>query len=285
MKINLAKSAGFCSGVERAINIALETARTHKNVVMLGDIVHNEDVVKRINQCGIKTISRLQKDKNKTLLIRAHGASLATLKKAHSLGYKVVDATCPMVKSIHKIARKYEESGAHVIVIGDKKHDEVLGIIGQLKAPAIIIEDLKDIKPSILKKIKKAAVVVQSTQNIEKTLKIVKRLKLLIKELKFCNTICRPTSLKQEEIRQMPKINDVMVIIGSKSSANTKRLYQIAKALNKKSYWIQSKADLKRNWFKGTNSVGVTAGASTPNETIKEVVDAIGAWHQLLELL
>ncbi|MDP2938904.1 MAG: 4-hydroxy-3-methylbut-2-enyl diphosphate reductase [Candidatus Omnitrophota bacterium] len=277
MKINLAKSAGFCFGVKRALEIAYKTISSGSKVYMLGDIVHNEQVIKEIQQAGIKKIIKLKQGKNKTLLIRAHGASINTFNRALSLGYKIVDATCPMVKEIHKIAKDLEQKGYTIIVMGDKKHEEVQGIIGQLKNKALVIESFENIPYEKLKKIKKAAVVVQSTQNMENTLKIVAILKQQIKELKFFNTICLPTRTKQGEIKLMPLENDVMIIIGSKTSANTKRLYEISKSLNKHSYWVQSKKEIKPLWFKDAQGIGITAGASTPDSTTKEIVEYISS--------
>lgn len=271
MIIMLAKSAGFCFGVRRALNIALETAAGRKKVFMLGDIVHNEDVVKKIKKAGIKKIAGLKKVNNETLLIRAHGAPSSTFIKAALLGYKIIDATCPMVKEIHRIAQEMEKQGYQIIVIGDKKHDEVRGIIGQLKNRGIIISG-EDIPLARIKRIKKACVVVQSTQNINKVLKTVEILKKHIPNLKFFNTICKPTRIKQEEIKSLPLKNDVMLIIGSKNSANTKRLYEISHGLNKRSYWINSKDEIKTAWFKSARKVGITAGASTPEETIQDII-------------
>jgi 4-hydroxy-3-methylbut-2-enyl diphosphate reductase len=275
MKINLAKSAGFCFGVKRAIDIALHTAACKKNVYMLGDIVHNEDVVKQIRKSGVKKIDRLSPGKHRILLIRAHGASLKTIQDAERLGYKIVDATCPMVKEIHRIVQDMEHKGYKVIIIGDKKHDEVQGIAGQLKSKAIVVDEIKNIPIKNIKKIKKACVVVQSTQNIEKVNKIVAKLKSYVKELLFFNTICRPTRVRQREIKRMPLENEVMIIIGSKNSANTKRLYEIAKSLNKKTYWVGTKDDIRKVWFKNVKSTGVTAGASTPGRTTQEVITHI----------
>jgi 4-hydroxy-3-methylbut-2-enyl diphosphate reductase len=272
MKVNLAKSAGFCFGVKRALDIALKTAALGKNVYMLGDIVHNEDVVWQIQQAGIKKVKKLASGKNKTLLIRAHGARLKTLQKALRLGYKILDATCPMVKEIHQIVQNMEKKDYSIIVIGDKKHDEVHGIVGQLKGKAIVIDNLKDAPLKTIKNIKKACVVVQSTQNLEKVLEIIGVLKLHIQDLKFFNTICKPTRIKQEEIKGMPPENDIMIIIGSKNSANTRRLYEISKSLNKRSYWVSSKKDIQQNWFKDAKSAGVTAGASTPDSTTQDIV-------------
>lgn len=272
MKINLAKHAGFCFGVKRAIAIALTTSRLGKEVQTLGDIVHNEDVARRINQHGIKKIKWLKQGKGKIFLVRAHGASSGILKKAAKQGYQIVDATCPMVKEIHRIVIRNERKGYKIIVIGDKRHNEVQGIIGHSKGKAIIIDGLENIPWQELKKIKKACIVVQSTQNMDKALEMVKTLKPYFQELRFFNTICRPTRIKQQEIRNMSRQNDAMVIIGSKDSANTRRLYEISKSLNKRTYWIGSKGEIKSEWFRNVKSVGINAGASTPDSTTREVI-------------
>lgn len=272
MKITIAKSAGFCFGVKRALEIAFKTAKFKAKVYMLGDIVHNEDVVDKIKKAGIKKINKLAGGVNKILLIRAHGTSKSIVERARKKGYKIIDATCPMVKEIHRIASEMEQKGYKIIIIGDKYHDEVAGIMGQLKTKAIVIDSIKHIPINKIKKIKKCAVVVQSTQNLDKINAIVNLLKRYIRDLKFFNTICRPTRDKQEEIKNMPKFNDVMIIIGSKTSANTKRLYEIALSLNKRSYWVQSQEELKPGWFLNVSKVGVTAGASTPDFTTKTIV-------------
>lgn len=275
VKINLAKSGGFCFGVKRAIKIALDTAKSSARVEVLGDIVHNEEVVKEINQVGVKQIKRLRKGDDKVLLISAHGASEETYEKASRLGYTIVDATCPMVKEIHKIAKTSKQGSNEVIIIGDKKHDEVRGIMGQLNGEAVVIDNIKRIPLAKIKRIKRACVVVQSTQNLGKTLTIIEVLKRYIRELKFFNTICKPTRIKQKEAKEMPLKNDLMVIIGSKTSANTKRLYQISKSLNKRSYWVQSRDEIKPEWFRNVQSVGVMSGASTPDYTTKDVIECI----------
>jgi 4-hydroxy-3-methylbut-2-enyl diphosphate reductase len=277
VKINVAKSAGFCFGVKRALKIALDTSKTGSKVEMLGDIVHNEEVVKEIKKAGVGKIRSLRKGVNKILLIRAHGASEEIYEKASNLGYTIVDATCPMVKEIHKIAKISKKEGCEVIIIGDKKHDEVRGIMGQLQDKAVVIDSIKKIPLTKLKKVKKACVVVQSTQNMDKTIPIVDILKKHINDMKFFNTICRPTRVKQKEIKAMPLKNDVIIIIGSRTSANTKRLYQIAKSLNKRSYWIQSRDEIKKSWFSHTQSVGIMAGASTPDYTTKDVIKYIAS--------
>jgi len=274
VKINLAKSAGFCFGVKRALEIALKTATKKKRVEMLGDIIHNEEVVSQIKKAGIKKIKHLGKGKEKILIIRAHGTSTGTYKKVRALGYKIIDATCPMVREIHKIAKENEKKGYRIIIIGEEKHDEVQGILGQLRKKVLVIDSNKDLSKKV-KGITKGAVVVQSTQNLEKTLKIVKALDTHIRELKFFNTICEPTRKKQKEIKEMAAKNKLMIIIGSKTSANTKRLYEISKSINKQTFWIQSKDEIKPAWFRKVSNVGVTAGASTPEDTTRGVIKMI----------
>ncbi|MDP2928203.1 MAG: 4-hydroxy-3-methylbut-2-enyl diphosphate reductase [Candidatus Omnitrophota bacterium] len=275
MKINLAKSAGFCFGVKKAITTALETAKSEKSVFMLGDIVHNEEVVRQIRETGIKKIRRLSSGECKTLLIRAHGCSRHTLEQALKLGYRIIDATCPMVKEIHKIARKLENQDYRIIIIGDKRHDEVMGIVGQLKSKAMVIDKLQNMPLGKIKKIAKAGIVVQSTQNLDNVLAILELLRKYIPKIAFHNTICNPTRIKQNEAKAMPLENSVMIIIGSKTSANTKRIYEISKSLNPNSYWVNSAKEIKKSWLDNAKSVGITAGASTPESSIKDVIAKI----------
>lgn len=275
MRITIAKNAGFCFGVKRAIDIALESAKQEKPVYMLGDIVHNENVVKKIEGAGIKKTKSIPKENKANLLIRAHGSAQKTLETARKSRLNVIDATCPMVKEIHKIVIDMDKKGYKILVIGDHKHDEVQGIIGQIPRKAIVLENAEDIKAKITYRLPKAAVVVQSTQNLEKALKMRNILKGLVEDLRFFNTICAPTRMKQEEIKSLAKGNDCVIIIGSKESANTKRLYEIAKSINPNAYWVNSTADIQKEWFGKINTVGITAGASTPDETIEEIKDYI----------
>jgi 4-hydroxy-3-methylbut-2-en-1-yl diphosphate reductase len=275
MKINLAKSAGFCFGVRNAITTALTTAKTTTPVFMLGDIVHNEEVVRQIQRAGIKKIRRLSCGTGKTLLIRAHGTSRRVLEQARNLGYSVIDATCPMVKEIHRIARDLENRGYRIIIIGDKSHNEVLGIIGQLKSKAIVIDKLAHIPLEKIKKINKAGIVVQSTQDLDNLAPILERLRKYIPKVSFHNTICNPTRAKQYEVKTMPLKNDLMIIIGSKTSANTKRMYEISRAVNKNSRQVNNAKEIKKAWLNNARRIGISAGASTPETSIKEVIARI----------
>jgi 4-hydroxy-3-methylbut-2-enyl diphosphate reductase len=275
MKIKLATSAGFCFGVKRAIQIAFQAARLGGKLEMLSDIVHNEDVVRDIAKAGIKRTNQLKKGKAKALLISAHGLPDKTILKARRLGYKIIDATCPMVKKIHRLASSMERQKRRIIIIGDKRHSEVKGVIGQLRGRARVFSSPAEVTGSATKGIKRAGVVVQSTQNIERVREILAKLSRYIDDLKFCNTICKPTSLKQGEIRKMPLENDVMLIIGSKTSANTKRLYKISRSLNKNSHWVQSDKDIRKAWLRKAKTMGITAGASTPDYTTNKVIRRI----------
>ena len=277
MQIHLAQSAGFCFGVRRAIKIARSLAASHQAVCMLGDLVHNETVIRELEAAGIRKIKRLGPKRNGRLLIRAHGASRRTLAKACRHGYTLVDATCPMVREIHRIVRSMDRQGRRVIVIGDRHHDEVLGIIGQITRRAVIIDPWSPMPWTAMQRMRKAAVVVQSTQNLDRVLPIVERLKKRIPDVRFFNTICQPTRMKQEEIKVLPLQNDVMLIIGSRTSANTKRLYEISKALNPRTHWIQAPGELNPRWFRGVRALGITAGASTPETTTRAVIARIRA--------
>ena len=277
MKIQLAKSAGFCFGVKRAINITLETTKktsNKNNIYMLGDIVHNEEVIKTIKKSGIKKIEKLTKGTNKILLIRAHGTTIDIIEKAKELGYNIIDATCPMVKDIHKKAKELESENYKIIIIGEKKHDEIKGIVGQLKNTPIIANKKSDLYKINIKKNDKIGIIVQSTYNIEKALDIVDTFKKKNNnKIKFYNTICLPTRTKQVETKNLALKNNTIFVIGSTTSANTKRLYNISKKFNKKTYWIQTKKDIKKSWLKNIEKIGITAGASTPNTIIQEIID------------
>ncbi|MBU0633773.1 MAG: 4-hydroxy-3-methylbut-2-enyl diphosphate reductase [Candidatus Omnitrophica bacterium] len=274
-KIKIAKSSGFCFGVKRAIQLARDTAQRHKKIFMLGDIVHNPRVVNDIKKMGIRKIRRLVKNGKRVLIIPAHGAPESVYHQARRKNYRIIDATCPMVKEIQAIAKRYEKRGYRIIIIGDATHDEVIGIKGNVRTTPVVISEKKDITVNRLRGIDRAVVVVQSTQNLEYIDHIFKKLKKIIRKIKFFNTICYPTRQKQKEIKLMPKINDAMVVIGAKSSANTKRLFEISKSINPNTFWVNSRNQLKKEWFIDKRRIGITAGASTPDYIIKEIKNQI----------
>lgn len=274
MNIHLAKSAGFCSGVKRAVRIALETARKEDlPVYMLGEIVHNEHVVNELDASGIRMVDSLEQIGAGILLIRAHGATPEIYEAARRKGLKIVDATCPLVLEIHEVARQLQEEGYHVVVIGDHGHDEVVGIAGQVDRATVIASPEE--ADRAFTHSSRIGVVVQSTQDIENVQQILAVLASKCREIKFFNTICAPTARHQEEIRRLPHEHDVIVIIGSLTSANTCRLTTIAQAINPRAYQVESAGDVRAEWFVGAQSVGISAGASTPDVVIGQVIQRI----------
>ncbi len=272
MKINVAKSSGFCFGVRRAIDMCLALADQEKPVRVLGDIVHNNYVVSELSDKGIKKVKSIRPaKKGSILIISAHGAPKKTFDRARTCGYRVVDATCPKVKDIYKIAKRLEKNNT-LIIIGDKGHTEVKGIAGQLKKKPITIESPNKIPVGELSKIKRARVITQSTQSLSNINAIMKRLRKFIPDIKLYNTTCRITTVKQREIESLPVENDIVLIVGSAASANTKRLYQIAKKMNKRTHWIESVKDIKLSWLKSAKKVGIMAGASTPDVIVDEII-------------
>ena len=273
MKILVAKSAGYCFGVRDAVKIAYETSKNAGDVYMLGTIVHNERVVNDLSKSGAKVVNDLELvPKDKPILFRAHGTAPEVWDKAKEKNMKVVDATCPLVIEIHEEIKKLESEGRRTIIIGDHGHDEVEGIAAQVKKPIIIANKEEALA---LKKMKRAGIVSQSTQMIENVQEIVNILMQKVYDLRFVNTICYPTRRNHEQIKELAEKSDVMIVIGSFTSANSKRLTQLALQRNKKSYQVTKASELRESWLKGFETIGVSAGASTPDETIKEVVEKL----------
>lgn len=277
VEIKVAKSAGFCFGVRDAFNIALEAAHndSKNKVYMLGHIVHNEHVVKQVVDAGIKVVDDLSDvPASSTLVIRAHGTVPEAYELAKQQSLSIIDATCPLVNEIHKVAISLQEEGYQIIVIGDHGHDEVVGLVGYLKKP-IIVATPEEVNIRVQRRYPKIGVVCQSTQDIENVQEILALLSVKCKELRFVNTICPPTTQHQRDIRIMPKDVGIMIIVGSFTSANTCRLTSISKKINPHTYQVESAEDIKPEWFIDIQSVGVTGGASTPDNIIENVVHKI----------
>ena len=276
MKILVAKSAGYCFGVRDAVKIAYETSKNAGDVYMLGTIVHNERVVDDLSKSGAKVVNDLELvPKDKPILFRAHGTAPEVWDKAKEKNMNVVDATCPLVIEIHEEIKKLESENRRTIIIGDHGHDEVEGIAAQVKKPIIIANKEEALA---LKKMKRAGIVSQSTQMIENVQEIVNILMQKVYDLRFVNTICYPTRRNHEQIKELAEKSDVMIVIGSFTSANSKRLTQLALQRNKKSYQVTKASELKESWLEDSEVIGVSAGASTPDETIKEVVDELKSY-------
>ena len=273
MKIFLAKDAGYCFGVRDAVNLAYDTAKNHGDVYMLGTIVHNERVIDDLSKAGAKVVNSIDDvPKDRPLLFRAHGTSPELWDKAKKNNLKLIDGTCPLVTEIHHEIKKLNDEGRKIIIIGDHGHDEVIAIAAQVER-SITIANVEEAKK--LRKMKRAGVVSQSTQMIENVQDIMSVLMEKVFDLRFVNTICFPTRRNHEQIKELSLHCDVMIVIGSYTSANSKRLTQLALERNKRTYQVTASDELDESWFDNCETVGISAGASTPDETINEVVSRI----------
>ncbi len=274
MEIIIAKHAGFCFGVRRAVNIAERAVEDIKNgpIYTDGPIIHNPQEVNRLKERGVIPGTFEEFKEGSTVIIRSHGIPPDRERALKNKGLNIIDATCPYVKAVHEAVTKLVKEGYFVVIIGEKNHPEVIGAYGYLKdagGEGIIVETLEDIE--LVKDKEKVGVVSQTTQHEEFFKKIVGEIAIWIKELKIINTICNATSERQEGVYELAPKVDVMIVVGGKNSGNTRRLYNIAKSLNERSYHIETADELEEEWFKGANKVGITAGASTPDWIIESV--------------
>ena len=273
MRIYLAKDAGYCFGVRDAVKLAYDSAAEHGEVYMLGTIVHNERVIDDLSKVGAKVVQSIDDvPTDKPLLFRAHGTAPSLWDKAKKKNLNLIDATCPLVTEIHHEIKELNNEGRKVLIIGDHGHDEVVAIAAQIDKP-IIISTVDEAKK--LRKMKRAGVVSQSTQMIENVQEIMTVLMEKVFDLRFVNTICYPTRRNHEQIKELALKCDVMIVIGSYTSANSKRLTQLALERNKRSYQVTCSKEIQVSWFNFDDDVGISAGASTPDETIIEVVNKV----------
>ncbi|SVA28446.1 uncharacterized protein METZ01_LOCUS81300 [marine metagenome] len=262
--------------------MAYESGKEYGDVYMLGTIVHNEKVIDDLSRSGSKVIHSLNDvPEDKPILFRAHGTAPDVWYEAKKKNLDIIDATCPLVTEIHEEIKKLEAEGRRTIIIGDHGHDEVVGIAAQVKDP-IVIANAEEAKA--LRKMKKAGVVSQSTQMIENVQEIINALLKKVFDLRFVNTICYPTRRNHEQIKELASLCDVMVVIGSFTSANSKRLTQLALERNKRSYQVTGADDIDASWFEKCEIVGISAGASTPDELIDGVVNAIKKIGDITEM-
>ena len=279
MKILVAKDAGYCFGVRDAVALAKKSGANYDEVYMLGDIVHNEKVVSDLSREGSKVVKTLDEvPKDKPVLFRAHGTDPETWKAAQKKKLNIIDATCPLVTEIHEEIKNLEAEGRRTIIIGDHNHDEVVGIASQVKS-AIIVSSAEEARS--LKKMKRAGVVSQSTQMIENVQEILNVLSEKVYDLRFVNTICFPTRKNHEQIKKLADICDLIIIIGSYTSANSKRLTQLSLDRNKNSFQVTCADEVKKSWFSDLGSVGISAGASTPDDLITDVISKVKLFSKI----
>ena len=281
--IKLAKFAGFCYGVKRAVDTAkkLKKENPDKNIYILGELIHNTDVINELEKLGIKTIYSIPPKADGICIVRSHGESPEVFEQLKTAGFEVVDLTCPDVKKVQQKAVELAKDNYFVVIVGKSNHPEVIGIKANADlytdkiAVATTIDELKKYEGQI-KEHNKVGVVVQTTQMLSTLNEIVDYLNSIAKEVLVHNTICKSTSMRQTEAKELASDSDLMVVVGSKKSANTTHLAEILKDCTKTIH-IENENELKqyKNSLKNIKNIGITAGASTPQSVIEKVIETI----------
>ena len=274
MKATVAKGAGFCFGVKRALKIAFEAARKGEGTVAtLGPIIHNPQVVASLEEEGLRVVKSLDEVDGGTLVVRSHGLPRRVLDEAAARGMAIVDATCPFVKQAQDRAVQLEREGHTVVVVGEEDHPEVLSITGSLEKPAVVVNGTTSLAD--LPEATSYGVVCQTTQPQEHLSAVVTELLPKTRELKVFNTICEATFERQESALKQAQLVDVMIVVGGRNSANTRRLWELCREAGCDAYHIETADELEPQWFEGKEEVGITGGASTPQWIVDEVVAAV----------
>ena len=279
MKIVKAEHMGFCFGVKKAIERAEEilSHQESQNIYMLGELIHNPQVVNHFKKRGIKIVEKISEVPDyKYLITRAHGILLSQLELAKEHGIHLIDTTCPYVKKIHQLACNLKNNGYQIIIYGDKEHPEIKSLLSFINNNAMVIQDIKEI--SFQKLTGKIGLISQTTKNNAMYNELVKYIidnASQLTELRMFKSICNATQLRQESTRKIAQYVDLMVVVGGKNSANTSRLANISKQKGVKTYHIENERQLNKNWFKGINLIGVTSGASTPDFVTENVIRKI----------
>ncbi|MCM1100716.1 MAG: 4-hydroxy-3-methylbut-2-enyl diphosphate reductase [Clostridium sp.] len=275
MEVKLAKCAGFCFGVKRAIDTVHEQIGTGKTIYTYGPIVHNEEVVNRLEQQGVRVIEGREELRavrgDGTVIIRAHGVPRETQELMEQSGLECIDATCPFVKRIHRIVEKAGREGQHVVIAGNPGHPEVEGIKGWCNGPVTVLETEEEARKFQPDDGRKVCLIAQTTFNYNKFQSIVEIFCKKGYNDNIVNTICNATEERQRSARELAAEADVMIVIGGKHSSNSRKLYEICSRECAHTYFIQTLDDLHLELPKAVRLVGITAGASTPNNLIEEV--------------
>ena len=269
MEIKIAKDAGFCFGVKRAVEIAREKAKGGK-VYTLGPLIHNPPMIEKLESEGVIPLNRDAEVKGKKIIIPSHGLPPEKFRVVVQQAKEVIDATCPFVKRAQDMAKRLEKEGYTMVIIGDSEHPEVKSIAGNLQIAPFIFSRTDEIPENIPKRI---GIVCQTTMNISRVREIISFLLEKVEELKFIHTICNATAARQQALKDILKEVDGVIVIGGKNSANTRRLYNISLEAGKRTWWIERSKELREENFKNIKKIGITAGASTPEWVIQEVVE------------
>lgn len=280
MEIRIAENCGFCYGVKRAVNMAQKTSDQLERSYTLGPIIHNPQVVSNLEEHGVYAVDSLEEIPSGTVIIRSHGVGPAVYDEATDKGLKVVDATCPHVKKAQQDAKSVIDSGMSLVILGEKKHPEVISINLWAQNKGIVIESEEEAK--ILLFVENRGVVVQTTFSQFKFQSIIDILEEKTRNLKVFKTICTATQERQNSAVELAKTVDLMIVVGGKNSGNTNRLAEVCRDVGCTTYHIETATELEMAWFTNVQTVGVTAGASTPDWIIKEVIDTMNEFEQLL---
>ena len=274
MEILVARHAGFCFGVERAIDIVESAADSGEQIATFGPIIHNPQVVNNFASKGICSVNNMDEiNKDTAVIVRSHGIEKQVFEKLKEKSKQVIDATCPFVQKAQKAASELSKSCDKVIILGESDHPEVKGIISYINGDYIVIEKLEDVIDFEFQE--RYGFVAQTTQNQEVFKAIAEVLATKCNELLTAKTICSATERRQEAALEVASLVEVMIVIGGKNSANTTRLYRLCKEICKNTYHIETEQEINASMIKGFNKIGITAGASTPVELITKVREYI----------
>lgn len=271
MEIIVTKNSGLCYGVKRALKIARKTRlKKEGDIYTFGDLIHNPQVIADLKNQGIQSINDLNKLKKGTIIIRSHGVSPEIYRLLEQKQFEIVDATCPIIKKTQKLVENLAQEEEEIIIVGNKEHPEIKGLIGYSQGRGITLEEEKQAKN--LPRKKKRFVLAQSTQDLFLFEKIVAALIEKTEELKVYNTICHSTQTRQKSTSKLASSVDTLFIVGGKNSSNTNKLYQISKRILTNTYFIESANQITPEMLKGANKIGLSGGASTPPEAIHKAV-------------
>lgn len=284
LEITTAEEAGFCFGVKRAIDMAMEAVQDESDIKVytLGPIIHNPQVVEKLEELGIRSVEDLSEIDTGVIIIRSHGVEPKTIEEAENKGLTIIDATCPYVKKAQKNAQLLMEEGYQTLIYGDQNHPEVKGILGATDHKALIIEDKSDLDEIDLQS--RVGIVAQTTKSPASFKKLIGLLLGRVKELKIYNTICNTTQVRQSGAENLADDVEIMFVIGGFNSANTNRLAEICSNTGTPTYHIETANDIEWSWLENIKRIGITAGASTPDWLIKEVIQAMSEEKKDLEI-
>lgn len=283
MKTRLAKRIGFCFGVKRAVEMAETSLKSKGPICSLGSIIHNEQVVELLSKKGLKVIKDVNKIRGGACVISSHGISPAIAWAIKKRGVRLIDTTCPFVLNAQRIAKSLSGGPYGVIIVGDAKHPEIKALVGYVQGDARVVKDARDAKRLKIGQGGKFIVISQTTQsakNFLDTVHVISEKKP--RELRIFNTICGDAEERQDAAKALAASVDVMLVVGGRNSANTKRLLEVSRSVRKKSYLIETEKDLRKRWLRHARSVGITSGASTPDWLVAKVVEKINKGRALV---